>query len=177
MSTQRSIDRHLLFGMTAGLLLVAVGFWAGDFVRRRPVGVAVVRRLVVVGAGAALAGAAWHPLFPINKRLWTSSYVLFTGGCALVLLAATYWLVEVRGLRAFGRPFEVMGLNAILAYMASEELANVLATTHAKPWLYTHVFAPYAGDLVGSLLFSLTLAAALWVFLVPLYRRRLFLRV
>jgi len=100
-----------------------------------------------------------------------------TGGCALVLLAAAYWLVEVRGFRVLGQPFEVMGLNAIVAYMASEELANVLQSTHLKPWLYGHVFAPAAGEVIGSLLFSVALAAAMWAFLVPLYRRRVFVSV
>jgi len=107
----------------------------------------------------------------------TSSYVLFTGGCALILLAITYQLVEVHGFRKLGRPFEILGLNAILAYMASEELASLLNSTHFKPWLYTRVLAPFAGEIVGSLLFSLTLAAATWLLAGALYRRRVFLKV
>jgi len=138
---------------------------------------AVSKRLAYAGLAVAVAGVAWAPLFPINKKLWTSSYVLFTGGCALILLAITYQLVEVHGFRKLGRPFEILGLNAILAYMASEELASLLNSTHFKPWLYTRVLTPFAGEILGSLLFSLTLAAATWLLAGALYRRRVFLKV
>ena len=80
-------------------------------------------------------------------------------------------------MRKLGRPLEVLGLNAILVYMASEELASVFNSTHFKPWLYTRVLTPMAGEVVGSLLFSLTLVAATWVMADALYRRRLFLKV
>ena len=170
-------DPEGLMSTLPAVVTTLIGFWAGDWIRRQQVDAIVSRHLIRVGVVLAAVGAAWHPLFPINKRLWTSSYVLFGAGCALVLLAAIYWVVEVHGLRWLGRPFEVMGINAILAYMASEEVAYLLSSTHAKPWLYGHVFAPFAGDVGGSLLFSLALAAAMWVLLVPLYRRRLSLRV
>ena len=150
---------------------------AGDWVRRQHVGSHVTHRLTTAGLALAAAGGAWTLLFPINKKLWTSSYVLFTGGCALILLAATYQLVEVHGFRKLGRPFEVLGLNAILVYMASEELAYVVDSTHFKPWLYTQVLTPFAGEILGSLLFSLTLAAATWMLAAALYRRRVFLKV
>src|SRR5947209_3021093 len=95
----------------------------------------------------------------------------------LALLALTYEFVEVRGFRKLGRPFEVLGLNAILVYVASEELAYAVDSTHFKPWLYTRVLTPFAGEIWGSLLFSLTLAAATWVLAGALYRRRVFLKV
>jgi predicted acyltransferase len=146
-------------------------------VRNQRVDSHVTKRLTAAGFALAAAGAAWAPLFPINKKLWTSSYVLFTGGCALILLALTYELVEVRGFRKLGRPLEVLGLNAILVYMASEELAYVVDNTHFKPWLYTRVLTPFAGEIWGSLLFSLTLAGATWLLAGALYRRRVFLKV
>jgi predicted acyltransferase len=171
-------DPEGLLSTLPAVVTVLIGFWAGDWVwRQTDISARVTRRLLTAGLALAAAGAAWHPLFPINKKLWTGSYVLFTGGCALVLLAATYQLVEVRGFRRLGRPFEILGLNAILAYMASEELASVLSQTHAKPWLYSHVFSAFGGPVLGSLTFSLALAGTMWVLLTPLYRRRIFLKV
>src|SRR5207248_237331 len=129
-------------------LLFALGFFLNAFPHFDPTEVhimGVLQRIALVYLATALlilyaprksrlalagAGAAWAPLFPINKTLWTSSYVLFTGGCALILLALTYEFVEVRGFRKLGRPFEVLGLNAILVYMASEELAYAVDSTH-----------------------------------------------
>jgi len=170
-------DPEGLLSTLPAVVTALIGFWAGDWVRRQRISTAVVKRLATTGTLLAVAGAVWHPLFPLNKRLWTSSFVLVTGGCALVLLALTYWVVEVRGFSSLGRPFEVMGLNAILAYMASEEVAFLLDTTHAKAWLYANVFTPLAGQVGGSLLFSLSLVAVLWVALLVLYRRRVFVSV
>jgi predicted acyltransferase len=170
-------DPEGLLSTLPAIVTALIGFWAGDWVRQQRVSIDVTKRLAVSGLALAAAGAAWNPLFPINKKLWTSSFVLFTGGCALLLLAITYHVVEVRGFRRLGRPFEVLGLNAILVYMASEELASVFESTHFKPWLYTRVLTPMAGEVLGSLLFSLTLVAATWVMAGALYRRRLFLKV
>ena len=163
--------------MVTAIVTALIGFWAGDWVRRQNVSTHVTERLMTTGVALTAAGGAWALLFPINKKLWTSSYVLFTAGLALILLALTYELVEVRGFRKLGRPFEVLGLNAILVYMASEELANVVSSTHFKPWLYTRVLTPFAGEILGSLLFSLMLATATWLLAGALYRRRVFLRV
>jgi len=170
-------DPEGLLSTLPAVVTALIGFWAGDWVRRQHVGAHVTRRLTTAGLALAAAGGAWTLLFPINKKLWTSSYVLFTAGCALILLAATYQLVEVHGFRKLGRPFEVLGLNAILVYMASEELAYVVDSTHFKPWLYTQVLTPFAGEILGSLLFSLTLAAVTWMLAGALYRRRVFLKV
>ena len=170
-------DPEGLLSTLPAIVSALIGFWAGDWVRRQQVGVSVTKRLATAGLALAVAGAVWAPLFPVNKKLWTSSYVLFTGGCALLLLAITYHVVEVKGFRKLGRPFEILGLNAILAYMASEELASVFNETHFKPWLYTRVLTPFAGEILGSFLFSLTLAAATWLLAGALYRRRVFLKV
>ena len=170
-------DPEGLLSTLPAIVTALIGAWTGDWVRTQRVGTHVTKRLATAGLALAAAGAAWSPLFPINKKLWTSSYVLFTGGCALILLAITYEVVEVRGFRKLGRPFEILGLNAILVYMASEELGYLVNSTHFKPWLYTRVLTPFAGELWGSLLFSLTLAAATWLLADALYRRRIFLKV
>jgi len=170
-------DPEGLLSTLPAIVTALIGFWAGDWVRHQRVGTPVTKRLATAGLALAAAGAAWTPLFPVNKKLWTSSYVLFTGGCALILLALTYEFVEVRGFRKLGRPFEVLGLNAILVYVASEELGYVVNSSHFKPWLYTRVLAPFAGEIWGSLLFSLTLAGVTWVLAGALYRRRVFLKV
>ncbi len=170
-------DPEGLLSTLPAIVTALIGFWAGDWVRTQGIGTHVTKRLATAGFGLAVAGAAWAPLFPLNKKLWTSSYVLFTGGCALLLLALTYEVVEVRGFKALGRPLEVLGLNAILVYVASEELAYLFDSTHLKPWLYGHVLAPFAGEILGSLLFSLTLAAVTWALAGALYRRRVFVKV
>lgn len=73
--------------------------------------------MTVAGFLALLAGWVWGLWFPINKALWTSSYVLWTGGFALIFLACCYWLIEVKALKKWARPFEIFGVNAMLAYV------------------------------------------------------------
>src|SRR5205823_2966873 len=123
-------DPEGLLSTLPAIVTALIGFWTGDWIRQQRVTSAVTKRLTYTGLALAAAGVAWSPLFPINKKLWTSSYVLFTGGCALVLLALTYQLVEVHGFRKLGRPFEILGLNAILVYVASEGLAGFVDRPH-----------------------------------------------
>jgi predicted acyltransferase len=163
---------------------VLAGQWLGT---RRPLG-AKATWMAVVGLVAVIIGLAWSQWFPINKALWTSSYALFTAGAALVVLAACFWLVEIRQWRRWAAPFVVFGTNAIAAFVLSTFVARLLvlvkvAGRDGEPaasvhrWLYTHLFAPWAGPANASLLFAvayvLVWLAAMWA----LYRRRVFIRV
>jgi predicted acyltransferase len=73
--------------------------------------------MISAGTVSAIWGWKWGAFFPINKALWTSSYVLWTAGMALYLLAVCYWLIEVKGWRRWSKPFEIFGINAITAYL------------------------------------------------------------
>ena len=98
--------------------------------------------MVVAGAVLMVAGEVWGRWFPINKNLWTSSYVLFTGGFALALLALCYWMIEMRGWRRWGAPFVWYGSNAITVFAASTALGVFSVKYHARPgvtykaWVY-----------------------------------------
>jgi predicted acyltransferase len=136
-------------------------------------------------AGVA-AGYAWHPFFPISKPLWTSSYVLFTAGAACLLLAFCWWLIDMRGWRAWSRPFLWLGSNAILAYALSTfvaKLGSIIKVSdggHAievQAWIYNHWFEPLAQPKNASLAFALCYVA-LWTLLAwALYRKKIFVKV
>jgi predicted acyltransferase len=144
---------------------------------------------VLAGAGAIalIAGLAWDTVFPINKNLWTSSYVLFTGGFAALLLAACYWIVDVKRWRRGTTPLVILGMNAITLFVASGLLVKTLALIRvAGPngrdisvsnWTYLHLFVPLADAKNASLLYSLANLAILFGLLWWMYRRRIFLRV
>ncbi|MDE2804533.1 MAG: DUF5009 domain-containing protein [Gemmatimonadota bacterium] len=168
------------------------GLFTGDYLRVRRAagdsGLGPPRHLAAAGAVLVLAGLVWDILFPINKPLWTSSYVLFTTGWALVVLASLYWLIDVRGWRAWARPFLVYGMNAITVFVASGLVAKVLvrwrvpagsgdATTSLYNRIYEIGFASWAGPLNGSLAFAwatvLLWLAILWV----MHARRIFIKV
>lgn len=144
--------------------------------------------LAVTGALAAAAGLAWDVRFPINKNLWTSSYVLLTSGLAAIALAVCYWVVDGRSDdRRWFRPFVVLGTNALLLFVLSGLLVKTLVlikirqadgtTISSYAWIYQHVFAPLAAPKNASLLFAFAVLVILYSLLEVLYRRRWFLRV
>ncbi len=144
------------------------------------------------------AGLAWNPFFPINKKLWTSSYALFAGGCSLALLALCIAVIDLWRLgRAPGessdpvspahpalyRPWLVLGTNAILAYMISELGDSLLHVIHTPSglnlkqaqWLAVTHFVP--DPAWASLLYALLFLALCWLLVYPFYRKRIFLRI
>jgi predicted acyltransferase len=165
-----------LIGVLAGLCLLS---------NVRP-GARTVRLLVYGGVSVAI-GLLWSVWFPINKNLWTSSYVAFTGGIALMVLAACYFVMDVEGHVAWSKPFSVLGLNAILVYVLSEivDLSLTYASVPVsgvgnvsiKSLMYENLFASWAGPLHGSFLYALALLAFCWAVAAILYWKRIFVRV
>jgi predicted acyltransferase len=141
--------------------------------------------LSVAGIAGIVIGLAWHQLFPINKNLWTSSYVFLTAGIAVLVLAACYALVDLwpsTASRRLARPFVVLGTNALLLYVVSTAVARLLdvlvvGDTTIKYRLYERMFLPLASPENASLLFAVAFLAVMFAVQLPLYRRRIFLRV
>lgn len=158
-----------------------LGIFAGLFLRnpaftdqRKALG------LVAAGAACVLIGSLWGLQFPVIKKIWTSSYVLVAGGWSAVLLGVFYWIVEIRGWKAWGQPFVWIGMNPITLYLLSnfmggggyQRLGRRLAGGSVAEFFNAHVAAG-VGDLVASLA---GLAILLW-FARFLYRRQIFLRL
>lgn len=140
--------------------------------------------MIVAGAVAIVAAEIWNPYFPINKKLWTSSYVLLTAGLALICLAACYWIVDAKRLRGrWTKPVLIFGMNAIAAYFFSEFVAKILESVRlssgitVQQWLYQNIFAPVANPANASLLYALVYVLFCWVAMAVLYRKRWFLKI
>ena len=178
-------DPEGLFSTIPAIVSVLFGYFSGQWIFSQPVKTRTSIGLVLAGVTCLIVGFAWGWVFPINKKLWTSSYVVLTTGWALLLLAACYELIEVRSIRRWGEPFKVLGMNAIALFVASVLLIKVLVKTiigtgdapNAYTWIYKNLFASWAGALNGSFLFALfTLLFWLGVAWV-MYRRRWFVKV
>ena len=144
----------------------------------------VAGRLAIAGIAGIVAGELWGFWFPINKSLWTSSYVLLTAGLALTALALCYWLVEVRGLRRWAVPFAVLGVNALILFFLSTLMARLLSIIRVgterhslQTVLFESVFAPLASPVNASLAFAVTYVIVWWAILWMLYRWNFRLRV
>jgi predicted acyltransferase len=165
-----------MFGTVAGLCLGA------DLTPRRKAWV-----LLVAGVAGIVLGYIWNVVFPINKNLWTSSYVFFTAGAASLLLALCYWAIDIQGWRGWTLPFVILGSNAITLFMASGLLVKTLALIRVdgpegtpipiSRYAYQQYFVPLASPKNASLLYALANLAVLFGLLAWMYRRRLFLKV
>jgi predicted acyltransferase len=142
--------------------------------------------LFFTGAILIVAGLAWGILFPINKALWTSSYVLYTGGIAMQFFAACYWLVDVQGVKKWSKPFIYYGTNAIFVFVASGLLAKFFsrikigegeAETSLWDYLYQTLYASWLSPMNASLAFATTLILFFLVILWQMYSRKIFLKV
>ncbi|MDH6056544.1 acyltransferase family protein [Umezakia ovalisporum] len=179
-------DPEGLFGTIPAMVSVLIGYFTGEWIRNQPVETRTSLGLALFGIGCLIIGWGWGWAFPINKKLWTSSYVMFTSGWALVLLAACYELMEVRKIRRWSKPFETMGLNAIALFIASVLLIKILVKTKIGTgetalttynWIYQNIFASWAGNLNGSLLFALV-TLLFWLAIADLmYHQRWFLKI
>lgn len=163
-----------------------LGIFAGEWLLSGRARGRLLRGLLTAGAAGTVLGLAWGTVFPINKNLWTSSYVVFTAGTALLLFGALFHLVDVRGRRGpWLTPLLVFGSNAIAVFVLSGLVTKVLVLVHAGGpdgsslygWIYQSLFRSWAGDYNGSLAFAIVYVALWLAAMWPLYRRRIFIKV
>lgn len=178
---QGPFDPEGLLSTAPAVVTVLLGGFAGDWLRGARGAGEKCAGLAAAGASAALLGSLWSLWFPLNKALWTSSYVLYSGGWAALGLAACYWALDLRGWRAWAEPFAALGSNAIAAYVG--HLLVLKALVYAKLGgvslrllVCGAVFGGWLPPKAASLAFALTHAALWAAALTPLYRRRLFLK-
>jgi predicted acyltransferase len=140
------------------------------------------------GAVAGLIlGGLWSIWFPLNKRLWTSSYVLFAAGWTLLILSICYFAIEIKKYDgAWTYPWRVFGANAIFAYALAELLSIVVdiipvgSNGHMiglKGFIYAKVFVPIGNPPLSSLLYSLSYLLVCFVPCLLLFRRRIFIKI
>jgi predicted acyltransferase len=176
-------DPEGLFGTIPAVVNIIFGYLTGAYLKRQSqISSRTSLNLLMFGLAALVLGLIWNGFFPINKKLWTSSFVLFTTGWGLISLAACYELVDVRKYDKWFKPFEVMGLNAIFIYVASIVLIKLLMVNEVAKdksiyaWLNNMLFG-WAGTLNSGVLFAIA-TVLLWLggsYLM--YRQHWFLKI
>ncbi len=163
------------------------GVLAGQWLRTTKADHEKVAGMFAAGVVCIVLGWAWNPFFPINKSLWTSSYVLFTAGMALQLLAFCYWLIDIKEYRRWAKPFVVFGVNAIALFVGTGLMAKLLGLIKVPAsdgtrislhnWIYRNLFLSWAPPYRASLAFALTMILVWLGLMWILYRRKVFLKV
>ena len=140
----------------------------------------LVHSLVVIGGALTVLGLVWNLAFPINKPIWTSSYVLLTTGLGTLLLAILMWLIDVKGYEKWTYVFRVFGLNPLASYVLSGLFIKFFMTvlpTNPYPWLYENVFSQIISMKFGSFLQALTYTLFIWLFAWLLYRKNKVIKI
>jgi predicted acyltransferase len=165
-----------------------IGVLTGHRLRTEKNAGKLIGGMVLFGILGILTGGLWNHWFPINKNLWTSSFVLFSGGHALLFLAVLYWMTEVKGWRgAWTMPILVFGMNAITGFVADSLVygpgysftikeANG-ATMNWHEAAQAHLEAAGLTTANASLVYSLGAVAFCWTLLWFLWRKKIFLKV
>lgn len=161
-----------------------LGLLTGEWLRSARSAKSKLVGMTLFGVVGALAGKILNLRFPINKKLWTSSYVIFTAGLALLCLALCYGIVDVKRWRgAWTKPLLVFGMNAIAAYVFAEGLSHLLDHLHTgrgmswQEFIYEHTIVPLASPANASLLYALAYVLVCWAAMWALYRKGIFLKI
>jgi predicted acyltransferase len=180
-------DPEGLFSTLPAIVTVMIGYLIGARIKDTDKH-EVPLRLIIFGVAALAAGLIWDLFLPINKPLWTSSYVLYTAGWASLVLASLIWIIDLKGFTKWTSFFVVFGMNPLFIFALSGVWARTLTRmikisgpdgngVNGYTWLYQHIFLPVAGDLNGSLLFAISHVVVFWIIGYVLYKRKIFIKV
>jgi predicted acyltransferase len=161
-----------------------LGMLTGQWLRSERSAQSKTLGMALLGLTGVVTGKIFNLGFPINKKLWTSSFVIFTAGLALLCLALCYWIVDVKHWRGrWTKPLLVFGMNAIAAYVFAEVISHLLDHVHTssglswQEFIYQHMFAPLASPANASLLYALLYVVGCWAAMYVLYRKGIFLKI
>lgn len=164
---------HVLIGYLCGRMLLTVSSNEGR-----------LWRLMLIGFALAFAGFLLNAGVPVNKKVWSPTFVLVSCGLGAQLLGALIWLVDIRGRRRWLPAVTVFGVNPLALYVVSSLLAELLWTIPAggmslPAWIYVNALRPVFGpdSALPSLIWALTLTAACWLIGLPLWRRRIYIKI
>ncbi|HEY2400917.1 MAG TPA: heparan-alpha-glucosaminide N-acetyltransferase domain-containing protein [Steroidobacteraceae bacterium] len=177
-----AFDPEGILSTLPSMVNVLAGYLAARFVRERGTSRSTLVRLLLAGAFCVGLALWWDTVFPINKKIWTSSFVLCTVGIDLVVLAILICVVPEAQERRWTYFFEVFGRNTLAIYLLAELGQTVLETIHIRQitlyeWLWATGFAPWAGDKPGSLLCAVAYMLGCWVVAYAMDRRRIYIKL
>jgi len=176
-----AFDPEGLLSTLPSVVSVISGYLFGKLIQYLKPSV-LVGRIIILGIGLIIGGHVWGVFFPINKSLWTSSYVLVSSGIAALLLSVLIYLIDVRKLNGWTKPFEVFGLNPLVSFIASILWVKFyflikINSTSTYSWLYNEIFKHILNPTFGSLIFAMVHVVGCWLIAYILYRKNIIVKV
>lgn len=164
------------------VLNVLAGYFAGKFIQQMGNNFRTVKSLLLAGLILVVLSVIWHQLFPINKKIWTSSYVMLTIGLDLFLIAALIQIIEVWKQRNWTYFFEVFGRNPLILYVLSGILISLMYAIPVgegslKSFIYENAFTSWLSPKNASLLFSIAYMLLIWVIGLWMDKKKIYIKV
>ncbi len=179
-------DPEGILNTLPALVTVIIGYQVGKLIKSTDKEKVPIT-LLFWGIASIIGGLIWNIGFPINKALWSSSYVLYTAGWAILVLSLLVWIIDLRGKVKWAKPFQVFGMNPLFLYALSELIGISLMkikvptgpTTFISGggWIYNNLFFTIDKTYNGSLLFAIMNVVILWLIGYVLYKRKIFIKV
>lgn len=177
-----AFDPEGILSTLPSIVNVIAGYFAGDYIRRKGSSYEVIAKLMIAGAILMLAAFTWDMSFPINKKIWTSSFALLTIGLDLLIIAILAYVIDISERRRWTRFFVVFGRNPLFIYL----FADVVLTTmtlipvgdgNLQQWFYSDFFGSFTGPYFASFLFALSYMLFNWVVGYFLDRKGIYIKV
>lgn len=164
---------------------VVIGYFAGKYIQEKGKGFETISKLMLAGILLIIIALTWNLVFPINKKLWTSPFVLLTSGIDLLLIAALIYIVEIKEINNtwWTKFFMVFGKNPLFIYILSELIVTIMYMVMVKPgesshiWINKHFFQVIAPGSLGSFLFALVYMLMCWMVGWWLNKKRIYIKV
>lgn len=175
-------DPEGLLSTLPAIVNVMAGYVAGRFIQQKGQNYETIAKLMMAGTMMLITAFWWDLFFPINKKLWTSSYVLLTVGIDLLVLPILIFVIDMVGKTKWAYPFEVFGRNTLFIYLLSEIVVVVLWTLQIGDrslyrWLYASIYNPIFGEYLGSFLFACSIMGTCWIVGYILDKRKIYIKV
>jgi predicted acyltransferase len=177
-----AFDPEGLLSTLPAIVNVIAGYFAGDFIRRMGNNYETIAKLMIAGAILILVALTWDMAFPINKKLWTSSFVLLTVGLDLLILPVLIYVIEIYHAQKWTYFFVVFGRNPLFIYLLSEVLLISLyiipvGDKRVPQWLNDDVFGSFASPVNASFLFAFFFMLTNWVVGYILDKKKIYVKV
>ncbi|HEY8893336.1 MAG TPA: DUF5009 domain-containing protein [Niastella sp.] len=176
------------------IVQVIFGYFVGFYIQQKGKNFEMLAHLLIAGCILIFTGYAWDMVFPINKKIWTSSYVIYTTGLAILVLSLCIFLIEFKEAKgAWSRFFDVFGKNALFIFFLSVFIPRLSALfrwvdhvdeegnkvyTSALPWFYQHICKPVSDNLKnGSLLYAICMILFFWLIVYYMDKKKIYIKV
>jgi len=180
-------DPEGLLSSIPSVATILIGYFTGRIIEKSGGVVLAIKKMIVVGAVLVVVGLFWDVVFPINKPIWSSSYVVYTGGLAILFLAFLLWLIDVKSVKKVFTPFLHFGTNPLFIYLFAGVFASMMPlikvtnsvgeSVSILDYYYTDLLVPVFGNMNGSLFFAISHIVFFWFLTYVLYKKKIFIKI